>query len=132
MANPLVWKYVAWNEDGQPVGLTTLTKDLASVPWISPEYFAHRYPEETARDGVYYLGFTLTHPGERQTRCLAAMLAGVIERLSDARAVCAYDVCAFNNETIRFSQHLESMLHRLADVTVEKIDTQTYYSATFR
>jgi hypothetical protein len=59
------------------------------------------------------------------------MLAAVVERLVKARAVCAYDVCAYNNATFRFGDHIEMMLHRLADVTVEKIDTQTYYNATF-
>lgn len=131
MNDPRVWKYVAWDDDGRPVGLTTLTQDLDSVPWISPDYFAHRYPRASSENRVFYLGFTLTSAGRRQYRVLAAMLAAVIERLSVARAVCGYDICAFNNDLIRFAEHLELMMHRLADVTVDTIDTQTYYSATF-
>ena len=44
--------------DGQPIGMITLTRHLESVPWISPEYFAARYPDQWARNAVYYLGFT--------------------------------------------------------------------------
>ena len=39
--------------------MSTLTRHLETVPWISPEYFAYHFPEHTARDAVYYLGFTL-------------------------------------------------------------------------
>jgi hypothetical protein len=131
MADPRIWKYVAWDLDGEPIGLTTLTRELASVPWVSPEYFEVNFPEAAARNAVYYLGFTLAHPGQRQSRLFVQMLAAVVERLVKARAVCAYDVCAYNNATFRFGDHIEMMLHRLADVTVEKIDTQTYYNATF-
>ncbi|MGZ4524317.1 MAG: hypothetical protein ACXVXO_13025, partial [Mycobacteriaceae bacterium] len=38
MNDTRVSKYVAWDADGRAVGLTTLTNDLHSVPWISPEY----------------------------------------------------------------------------------------------
>ena len=35
MADPRVDKYVAWESAPQPVGITTLTKHLEAVPWIS-------------------------------------------------------------------------------------------------
>lgn len=131
MRDPLVWKYVAWDDEGHPIGMSTLTRELSTVPWISPEYFAERYPEATSRNAVFYLGFTLADPDHRASRLFVQMLAAVVERLVENQAVCAYDVCAYNNASFRFAEHIEMMLHRLADVTVEKIDTQTYYSATF-
>jgi hypothetical protein len=132
MTDPRILKYVAWDDNGEPMGLTTLTRHLDAVTWISPEYFRHHYPEAFAEGRVYYLGFTLTRGGRRQYRFLAAMLAAVIDRLRAAKAVCGYDICAFNNDSMRFAEHLELMMHRLADVTVEQIDTQNYYSASFR
>ncbi|GAA2106886.1 hypothetical protein GCM10009841_26470 [Microlunatus panaciterrae] len=132
MHDPRVWKYVAWDDAGQPIGLTTLTKDLSTVPWISPEYFTSRYPEHAARDAIYYLGFTLADPRQRLSRLFFQMLDAVVGRLVDDRAVCAYDVCAYNNESMRFGRNIELALHRLADVDVETIDAQTYYRAEFR
>jgi hypothetical protein len=35
MHDPRVHKYVAWDECGDVVGLSTLTSDLETVPWIS-------------------------------------------------------------------------------------------------
>jgi len=132
MHDPRVQKYVAWNECGEVVGLSTLTSDLETVPWISAAYFAHHYPEHTARGAVYYQGFTLVHRGYRKSRVFQILTERVVELLVAERAVCAYDICAYNNDTIGFAANIERLLHRNADVTVVPIDVQTYYSATFR
>ena len=36
MTDARVWKYVAWADDDTPIALTTITKSLETVPWISP------------------------------------------------------------------------------------------------
>ena len=70
MEDQRIDKYVAWEGDGEPIGIITVTRHLDAVPWISPEYYADRYPEQWARNAVYYLGFTLAHPAIRRTRFL--------------------------------------------------------------
>ncbi len=131
MQNPRVAKYVARHNDGRAIGLSTLTHDLDSVPWISPEYFQARYPEHAARDAIYYLGFTLIHPEHRSAPLALAMLRAVMNTVAEARAVFAYDICAFNDTVLRFGANVESQFRRNSDVTVEAIDRQTYYGATF-
>lgn len=131
MVDPRVSKYVAWAAAGQPVGLTTLTNDLHSVPWVSPEYFAAQYPEHTARNAVYYLGFTLVHPDARRGTTFTDMIGHVLARLVAERAVVGCDICAFNNTAHSFDQNIITMLTASAAVTVEVLDTQTYYSAVF-
>jgi hypothetical protein len=131
MVDPRVSKYVAWAAAGQPVGLTTLTNDLHSVPWVSPEYFAAQYPEHTARNAVYYLGFTLVHPDARRGTTFTDMIGHVLARLVTDRAVVGCDICAFNNTAHSFDQNIITMLTASAAVNVEVLDTQTYYSAVF-
>ena len=97
MSDPRVDKYIAWSDDGEPVGITTLTKHLESVPWISPEYFAAHYPDHWARHAVYYLGFTLARPSMRQHGFLEAIIEVGMAPLAAERAVMGYDVCAYNN-----------------------------------
>ncbi len=104
MADPRVDKYIAWNDDGQPVGITTLTKHLESVPWISPEYFAAHYPEHWARHAVYYLGFTLAHPSMRQHGFLEAIIRVGMDPLAAERAVLAL-------RRVRLQQH-RAAIHR--------------------
>jgi hypothetical protein len=132
MSDPRVLKYVVWNAAGEPEALATLTSDLSTVPWISPEYFAERYPEHTRRDAVYYWGFALARPTRRSSRQFRQILVAIVAKMSAERAVCAYDVCAFNNATLRFAHQIETVTLQLADVTVQTLDTQTYFGATFR
>jgi hypothetical protein len=130
MSDPRVWKFVAWDEWGRPAGLTTLTRDLSTVGWISPEYFAARYPKHAKRNAIYYWGFTLTRGDNRQKGQLAAMVSAVTEVVKADRGVCGYDICAFNNDVMALASRIEVIGHDLVTVAFEEIDRQTYYCAT--
>ncbi|MFC8799261.1 hypothetical protein ACFT2C_16120 [Promicromonospora sp. NPDC057138] len=132
MGDPRVTKLLARDEQGEAVGLTTLATDLAAVPWVSPEYYAARYPEHAARGAVWYIGFTLAHPGRRPTRTFMDMIDALVAHLARHRVVCAYDVSRFNDDSLRFADNLRRHLERTQDVTVETVDQQTYYATTFR
>jgi hypothetical protein len=131
MSDRRVEKYIAWDATGQAVGITTLTKHLKSVPWISPDYFALHYPEQWARNAVYYLGFTLAHPRVRQQRFLETIIGVGIASLSAERAVVAYDVCAYNNTALGFTERIEDLLRRYPEARLAAIDTQIYYAVRF-
>jgi len=131
MADPRVLKLLAHDEQGTAVGLTTLATDLAAVPWVSPEFFAARYPEHAVRGAVWYIGFTLAHPGRRSTRTFMDMIDALVAHLAEHRVVCAYDVSRFNDDSLRFADNLRRHLERTQDVTVETVDQQSYYATTF-
>lgn len=132
IADQRVWKYVATDDtDGQVIGMMTLTDDLSTVPWVSPEFYAHRYPEHAARNAIFYLGFTLVHPTARSGRVFLAMARPVVTRIAARRGVCAYDICGFNDATIAFGANLERLLRRMAEVEAEQVDVQTYYATSF-
>lgn len=131
MADPRVTKILAHDDRGRAVGLTTLATDLAAVPWVSPEFFAARYPEHAARGAVWYIGFTLAHPSRRSTRTFMDMIDALVVHLAEHRVVCAYDVSRFNDDTLRFADNLRRHLEGTQDVTVETVDRQTYYATTF-
>jgi hypothetical protein len=132
MSDPRVLKYVAWDEAGRAIGMSTLTKHLETVPWISPAYFAFHYPEHTARAAVFYLGFTLVHRDYRQSQVFQLITQRMMEIVIAERGVCGYDICSYNNRSIDFGANIERLLHRNADVTVERIDAQTYYAVSIR
>ncbi len=131
MHDPRVEKHVAWSGQ-EPIGLSTLTRHLETVPWISPAYFAHHYPEAFARDAVYYIGFTLVRAEHRQARVFQAMVRSMGQVLAGARAVVGWDICAFNDDGFSFGEHAASALGQTGDVTVVPVDRQTYYVGTFR
>ncbi|WP_244927852.1 hypothetical protein [Nocardioides sp. W7] len=131
MYDERVMKYLAWSPEGELIGMSTLTRDLSTVPWISPEYYAHHYPDHTARNAVFYLGFTLVDQQRRQAQVFQAMISTIVELLVEERAVCGYDLCAFNDRVVGLGPSIERLLHRNAGLTLTEVDLQTYYAAVF-
>lgn len=127
MIDPLIDKYVAWDADGNAIALATVTQHLKTVPWISPEFFAHKYPEATARGAVFYLGFILAVPGRQRQRMFSEIARAVITRVAEARGVCGWDVCGFNDKVARLSEVVAAVSQDISPVEVEVLDTQTYY-----
>ena len=130
MLDPRVHKYVAWDAEDVAIGMTTLTTDLETVPWVSPTYFAHHYPEHTARGAVYYLGFTLVHPDYRGTHVFHAMLQAMCQTVIDNQGIVGYDMCLANDEA-GLGGSAGRLLSTLANITIEPIDRQNYYTMTF-
>jgi hypothetical protein len=128
MADGAVMKYVAWDDDDRPVGLCTLTNRLETVPWISPEYFADRYPDHWERNAVWYFGFVLTHPTERRSRFVDQLVEVGIGELVEQHAICAWDMCAYNDATLGIGPRLVESFERLTGVTARLADTQNYYT----
>lgn len=131
MHDPRVEKHVAWGE-GEPIGLSTLTRHLETVPWISPAYFAHHYPEAFARGAVYYIGFALVQAAHRQSRVFQALVRSMGAQMAEAGAVVGWDICAFNDDGFSFGEHAARALEQTGDVTVVPVDRQTYYVGSFR
>lgn len=130
MADPRVHKYVGWGADGIPVGLCTMTTALDAVPWISPEFYAARYPEHHARGAVYYLGIAMVHPAVQGHRVFPDLVARVAEIVRADRGVLAWDLCG-RNKSLHLDRLFASILHGLADVTVGPVDQQVYYGGVF-
>lgn len=121
-----ITKYVAW-QDENPVGLATLTRELATIPWISPEFYQERYPEHAARNAVFYLGFVLVRPELKASRTFHRLMEVVTDLVAVESGVIGYDICHFNNATLRFSQRIESFVHRRQQASFDRVDTQEYY-----
>lgn len=126
MTDARVDKYIAWDGD-VAIGLSTLTRRLETVPWISPEYFQAAYPEYAARDAIFYLGFTLTDPGRRQAGAYVAMISAVISTIAGADGICGYDVSAYHRDEMNYADNLARFIKRRAPAEVTVIDEQTYY-----
>ncbi|WP_227996160.1 hypothetical protein [Nocardia australiensis] len=132
MRDPRVFKYVAHDDTGEPIGVTTLTRHLETVPWISPEYFAARYPEHAARNAIYYAGFTLVSASARQGAAFHAMIKSIVQVLVAERAAVGWDICSYNNTRFSFADSIRAVLdEQEANVEVAVEDSQTYYAARF-
>lgn len=128
MRNPDVRKYVAWTTDGEPVGMCVVTTDLTTIPWISPEYFAARYPAHWERRAIWYISFLLAHPSQRHHRFLDHMVDVGVGELVELGAICAYDMCAYNDAELGLSRRVADSFLRTTGATSVLSDTQSYYT----
>lgn len=130
MLDPRVLKYIAWDEDERAIGMTTLTRDLDTVPWISPAYFLKHYSDQVARDAVYYFGFALVDPDHQGAQVLGALVEPMAREVRDNDGVAAWDLCRINEER-GFHRMYTAMLETAGGVEIDVVDQQTYYAAVF-
>ncbi|QIG43665.1 GNAT family N-acetyltransferase [Nocardioides anomalus] len=127
MLDPRVHKYIAWDEDDKAIGMSTLATDVATLPWVSPTYFQHHWPEEFARGAIYYLGFTLVHPAHRGAGIFQLMIRTALQRVVDDRGVAAWDSCQANDER-GMNATAVRLVEEVSGVTPTIVDRQTYYA----
>ena len=131
MADDRVSKYVAWNDKSQPVGMATMTRELQSLDWISPDFYQFRYPEHAADNTLFYLGFILVRPDLQISRVFHRLCQVVTQIVADEQGVLCYDICDHNNEEMKFADRIESFVKRQLGGRFGSVDTQTYYSIDF-
>lgn len=131
LADPRIIKYSVWRSPEEPVALATVTNQLDAVTWVSPDFFRAQHPTHAARQAIYYLGIALVAPGRGQYRLLERVVGELVASCVADKGVLAYDVCAFNELTVRFGRRTETLLTRIAPVEVSVADTQIYYQAVF-
>jgi hypothetical protein len=130
MVDPRIDKIVIEDDTTHElIAMCTLTNHLETVDWVSPEYYAHHFPDHWARGAVYYLGFSLVSSRRRRTQLFTELTAHVTRTLVAMDAMCSYDICMFNNETVGLGDAIESIVTSTAPVDVRAVDTQTYYTA---
>ncbi|MEV6967733.1 hypothetical protein AB0M47_21760 [Hamadaea sp. NPDC051192] len=110
------------------VALATFTNALDALTWLSPEYFAARWPDQFAKKQIWYLGFFAIHPEYRHSGIFEAVITQMWRPIHASGGVAALDICGVN-----ISLGLAGAITRtLKDLTpamvTEEIDVQTYWA----
>ena len=127
LQDPRVLKYLA-RHNGEAVGLATLAVDLHAIEWISPDYYAHRFPDRFRRGRVYYLGWMYVEPEYRRHGLWQRLLQFGAEKVIADDAMIVYDTCRFNEDAIDFTGSVNRMLAGLQLGQIGQIDQQLYYA----
>ena len=120
-------KYVA-RFRGDAVGLATLALDLHAIDWISPDYYAHRFPDRFRRGLVYYLGWMVVEPEFRRHGLWHRLLQYGAEKVIADDAMVVYDTCRFNEDELDFTGSVNRLLAGLRLGQIKRIDQQLYYA----
>ena len=128
MRDDRVEKYVALADDGTLAGLSTLTNDLDAMPLISPDYFAHRWPDRYAERRIWYLGFIAIAADQRRSGVFEAMIERMWRVVRANAGIAALDLCA-RNESRQLDKAITRTLTALTpDVIPTRLDTQAFWS----
>src|SRR5664280_2326613 len=85
--DPRVTKYIARTDSGQIIGLCTLSNDLTTVPWVSPE------SDEARLTGAF-----------------AAMVSTFGRDIAAANGILAADMCRFNVDVVPLASAVTGMM----------------------
>ena len=132
MADARVEKYLIYDAEGSLQGLGTITNHMRSMPLVSPEYFAERWPDRSAEGRVYYIGFVGVHPDSHGSGIFGELVHAMTSMVADCDGVAILDVCRHNYKKL----HLPRMISILASswaphVEMVDLDAQTYIGYDF-
>jgi hypothetical protein len=128
MADDRVEKYVALAPDGSLAGLSTLTNDLDAMPLISPDYFAHRWPDRYAERRIWYLGFIAIATDHRRSGVFEAMIERMWRVVRANAGVAALDLCARNESRQLDSAITRTLTALTPEVIPTRLDTQAFWA----
>jgi len=132
MADPDVEKFLVWGADGSLQGLSTMTNKLASMPLVSPEYFARRWPERYEAGLVYYIGFLGVHPDSHGTGVFGDLVRAMTEPVSMVEGLAVIDVCTYNKDRLHLPRAIRWLASTWApSVEMTDLDAQTYVGYDF-
>jgi hypothetical protein len=133
MADPLVEKHLIFDDGDRSLqGLATITTHLRSMPLISPDYFARRWPERYLASEIYYIGFVGVHPHSHGTGLFGELIQSLGEDIARVGGVGVVDVCNHNKDRLHLPRAIRWLLSTWADVEMTELDAQTYVGYEFK
>jgi hypothetical protein len=126
-------KYLAVR-DGQVVGMSAMTADLDAVHLISPEYFAHHFPDLYAQRRILYCLFVGVHADPQAGKGVFVGLqeAMYARQVGPVAGVCVLDISTWNEQERRLPWTIESIMTKVAGAaSVRRLDSQSYWLYEF-
>jgi hypothetical protein len=124
-------KLLRYNDEGELVGLATMTNQLESVKKITPislPYFRRNWPVHYDRQALWYVGYV----GVRQTGNTAGSFEELLMALWDLmvsnNGISFQDYCSFNEDVTEINR-ITKLIFRRAGIScrTERMDSQTLY-----
>jgi hypothetical protein len=130
MADRQVWKYLAYDDAGELLGLAAYTNCLEAAPLISPAYFAKHWPKRYANNEVWYVLFVAV--ADNAPVDTFPELIRTMHRMSGREAITVLDVCTKMEYERHLPRSVKALLQREdGPVDMSKADSQSYYIYEF-
>ena len=118
-----VKKYILWLNNSSPIGLGLVTNTFKNIPWISENYFKFKFPDQYAKNNIYYfMGLAISNEF-RGNRYSISLIEEIIDDLPHD-VVMGFD----------HSKNINPMLHHFTKIVRQSrsikrthIDRQHYH-----
>jgi hypothetical protein len=127
LANPAIVKFVGWSGD-YPVGLAMITNELELVPMISPAFLRRRFPEQAARNAIFYGIVIFVRNGFRGKTLFARLSALMGQETALHGGVVLFDVCSHNREHRAVDHNLGRLAGPFRNSSMTLIDQQSWFA----
>lgn len=127
-AEPVIQKHLAYDGDDL-IGMSVITNELRAWPLISPEFFAHRFPQQYKHKAIWYVGFVGCRPVGRAVHAFSELIRSMWPQVMDSHGLAVMDYCAYNVAMNRLPERSLKVQQRLNPLVVmERIDSQGFYA----
>jgi hypothetical protein len=131
LADERMVKYLARDGDAV-VGLAAQTDDLRAAPILSPDYFAHRWPQMYAERRIFYTAFVGAQPGARGTGVFVNLLRALMRPITAVDGMVVVDISTHNEVELALPSAIGLILGRIAgQATPTRLDSQSYWLYEF-
>lgn len=127
LANPAIVKFVGWSGD-YPVGLAMVTNELELVPMISPAFLRHRFPEQAARNAIFYGIVIFVRTGFRGKTLFARLSMLMGQETARHGGVVLFDVCSYNRENGAVDDNLGRLAVPFRNSAMTLVDQQSWFA----
>ena len=124
--NVQTYKFIGY-EAGEPAGMILLVDQLDLVPGISDAFLAARYPDEVARQSLFYGVFAFVASGSARLRLYAGMLSAAAQLAASKDGVIILDMSR-QLEQAGQVRLIERSVRGFPGVEVAEVDAQLFYA----
>lgn len=128
MLNHSVTKIVGWDDTGQPAAILCVTNDPELVPWLNPEFYRLKFPEDFERQALYWVGTILVHPDRRGVNFVDELIRENTRFIFEVDGVCLFDCCHYNMQAVGLPELVAHFASEVVPVEYREIDTQHFYA----
>ena len=107
-----------------------MSPNLATVPWISPQYFQARFPDHMARrTRCSTSGACWSREPERAGPWAVLVLEEAVRRVTEAGGVAIFDCCAHNVDR-KLPELIARVARRICVLETAELEPQRYFAYT--
>ena len=97
------------------------------MPLISPDYFAHRWPNLYNEKRIWYVGFFAIDPIHRGSGIFEKVIAHMWAKVLDCRGIAVLDICRRNDDVGLPASIQKVLLSLTPALQASRIDEQTFW-----